>query len=245
MLITKTSGNPTPVYYRLQTEIQQQIENGHWAPGERISPERSLAETYKVSVGTVKKAILNLVHEGYLYRMQGKGTFVAGTTLRLESLRYYRLLRHFKDAEAALKVKLLNLRVVSGRQPHNRYLKLRANQNLYEMKRLFYLKKKPAIYCVSYLPQKLFAKLEMLPTRVFEKVTLYETLEKNYGVPTIYNQELFGAVAADKTHAAHLGVNPGQALLFIEMMSYTYKEKPYEYRKTYCLTATRSVFREI
>jgi GntR family transcriptional regulator len=242
--LIKKTGDPIPVYYRLQTDIQQQIENGHWPPGERIPPERSLAETYKVSVGTAKKAILNLVHEGYLYRMQGKGTFVAGTSLRLESLRYHRLLRHFKDAEAALKVKLLNLRLVSGRQPHNRYLKLRANQDLYEMKRMFYLKEKPVIYCVSYLPQRLFAKLEMLPTRVFEKITLYETLEKNYGVQTIYNQELFGAVAADKTHAAYLKIEPGQALLFIEMLSYTYKDKPYEYRETYCLTSARSVYRE-
>ena len=87
--------------------------------------------------------------------------------------------------------------------------------------------------------------MKNLPARVFEKVTLYETLEKNYGVPTIYNQELFSAITADKTHAACLEVDQGQALLFIEMLSYTYKEKPYEYRETYCLTASRGVFREI
>lgn len=245
MVIAKTSGNPTPVYYRLQTEIQQQIENGQWSPGERIPPERSLAEIYKVSVGTVKKAILNLVHEGYLYRVQGKGTFVAGTTLRLESLRYYRFLRHFGDAECEMKVKLLKLQEIKGRQPHNRYLKLRRNQTLYEMHRIFYAQKQPVVYHISYLPCSLFSDLEKLPPRLFEKVTLYETLEKNYGIPTIYNHELFGAVSADKEMAAHLETTPGQPLLYIEMQSFTYKDKPYEYRRSFCQTTPRSLFREI
>ena len=111
MVFRKNSGDPTPIYYQLQTEIQHKIENAQWRPGECIPPERRLAETYKVSVGTVKKAILNLVHDGYLYRVQGKGTFVAGTTLRPESLRYYRLLRHFSDTESKLKVRLLGITV--------------------------------------------------------------------------------------------------------------------------------------
>ena len=108
----KINSDPTPVYYKLQKILQNEIESGRWSPGEKISPERSLAELHRVSINTVKKAILNLVHEGYLYRIQGKGTFVAGTALRSESLRYYRLLRDFKDDEAHLKVKLLKLRTI-------------------------------------------------------------------------------------------------------------------------------------
>jgi GntR family transcriptional regulator len=245
MVFRKQSDNPTPVYYRLQTEIRQKIENAEWRPKECIPPERRLAEIYKVSVGTVKKAILNLVHEGYLYRVQGKGTFVSGTTLRPESLRYYRLKRHFSDAESNLKVRLLGLREITARQPNKRYLKLRANQNLYEVQRLFSTKNQPVIYTVSYLPCKLFADLEKLPTSLFEKVTLYEILEKNYGIPTIYNHELFRAVSADERIAARLETTPGRPLLFIEMQSFTYKDKPYEYRESYCLPAERGIFREI
>jgi GntR family transcriptional regulator len=245
MVTIKKSSDPTPIYYRLQTEIQHKIETAQWRPGECIPPERRLAEIYKVSAGTVKKAILNLVHEGYLFRVQGKGTFVAGTTLRPESLRYYRLLRHFNDAESKLKIRLLGIREIKGRQPHNRYLKLRVNQNLYEMQRLFYTKKQPVVYTVSYLSCKLFANLEKLPVRLFEKVTLYETLEKEYGIPTIYNHELFGAVSADDKVAARLETTPGRPLLFIEMRSFTYKDKPYEYRESYLLPTERGVFREI
>ncbi len=81
----KTDGLPIPAYYRLQMTILEDIEKGRWRPGECIPAERSLAELHNISIGTVKKALLNLVHEGYLHRIQGKGTFVAGTTLRRES----------------------------------------------------------------------------------------------------------------------------------------------------------------
>ncbi len=238
-------GDPTPVYFKLQTEIQKKIENRQWAPGQRILAERTLAENYKVSVGTVKKALLNLVHEGYLYRIQGKGTFVAGTTLRPESLRYYRFLRNFTDHEADLKIKLVKLDKINGRQPHNRYLKIKSHQNLYELKRLFLHKQTPIVYSISYLSQNMFKNLDEFPTHLFEKVTLYEALEKKYGVPTLYNQQLFGAALTDTMTARLLQIENGTALLFIEMLSFTYKDRPYEYRKSYCVTDRRKVFTEI
>ncbi len=239
------SGNPQPAYYRLQVELLEKIENGLWSPGESIPPERHLAESFGVSVGTVKKAVLNLVHDGYLYRVQGKGTFVAGTTLRRESLRYYRLQEAFGGKEARLKVKLLGLQQIKGKTPHNRYLKIRVNQGLYEARRVFLLAKKPVVYTVSYLPQNLFKNLHTHPLSLFEKITLYQALEKHYGVPTIYNQELFGIVTADKRIAGVLQIDHGQAVLSIEMIAFTYKDRPYEYRKAYILTNGRKVYREI
>ena len=95
----QSDGDPTPAYYKLQMMLQKEIENGRWVPGQAIPPERALAESHQLSVGTVKKAILNLVNQGYLYRIQGKGTFVAGMTLQPESLRYYRFLEDFSDEE--------------------------------------------------------------------------------------------------------------------------------------------------
>lgn len=241
----KFSGNPQPAYYRLQIELLEKIENGRWSPGETIPPERHLAETFGVSVGTVKKAVLNLVHEGYLYRIQGKGTFVAGTTLRRESLRYYRLLEKFGDKEARLKVKLLGLKKIKGKTPLNQYLKIRINQGLYQIRRVFLLARKPLVYTESYLPQSRFKNLNTHPTRIFEKNTLYQALEKHYGVPTIYNQELFSIVTADKRVSRVLQIDHRQAILSVEMIAFTYKDRPYEYRKAYILTDDRKVHREI
>ena len=241
----QSDGDPTPAYFKLQIMLREEIENGHWAPGQVIPPERALAEFHQLSVGTVKKAILNLVNEGYLYRIQGKGTFVAGMTLQPESLRYYRFLEDFSDEEVELQIKLLGLKVTGGIEPVNRYLSLRANQSLFEVTRLFYFEAQPLVYCVSYLPHKMFEDLANLPRQKFENIPLYIALEEIYGLPTISNRELVSAIAADGTTAKKLGIKKDCPVLLIEMLSYTYKQKPYEYRKSYCLTEKRVIYREI
>ena len=236
---------PLPVYYRLQVEIQNEIESGRWKPGESIPTEKVLAETHKVSIGTVKKALLNLVFEGYLYRIQGKGTFVAGTTLRRESLRYYRLLEHFENTEADLKVKFLELAEMRCFAPVMHYLNLNHRQKLYKIKRVFSSGKKPVVYTVSYLPHNMFKKLDQLPKTLFEKVTLYRMLEQKYGLPTIYNHELFQIGRADADIADILKIEADAPILFIEMLSFTYKDRPYEYRQAFCHTGRLKLFREI
>ena len=241
----KAAEDPTPAYFQLQKKLQKAIEDGRWVPGQIIPPERTLAEKHKLSIGTVKKAILNLVNEGYLYRVQGKGTFVAGMTLQPESLRYYRFLENFNDEEIELQIKLLNLKITKGINPINGFLNLRANQKLFELDRLFYHGSKPVVYSISYIPQKMFEDLATLPKSKFENIPLYIALEEIYGLPTLNNRELYSAVAADSVTAKKLKIQRGSPVLLIEMLSYTYKQTPYEYRKSYCLTDKRVIYREI
>jgi GntR family transcriptional regulator len=241
----KFNGDPTPVYFQLQKKLLEEIEEGRWSPGQIIPPERALAKSHQLSVGTVKKAILNLVNEGYLYRIQGKGTFVAGMTLQPESLRYYRFLEDFSDEEVELQIKLLDLKVIKGIDPVNRFLNLRMNQNLFKVTRLFYFDAQALVYCVSYLPHKMFEDLANLPRQKFENIPLYIALEEIYGLPTISNRELVSAVPADGITAKKMKIPKGHPVLLIEMLSYTYKQTPYEYRQSYCLTDRKAICREI
>ncbi|MBW2368162.1 MAG: GntR family transcriptional regulator [Deltaproteobacteria bacterium] len=241
----KSAEAPIPVYYKLQKSLRDEIEKGIWGPGESIPPERKLAEIHQVSIGTVKKALLNLVNEGYLSRVQGKGTFVSGTMLRRQNLRYYRLLKDFRDEQVQLDVNVIEIKKTAGSEFHNRYLKIRRNQDLYEIRRLFSVAKKPIIYSLSYLPRKMLPGLDELPPKAFEKSLLFEMLEDKYGLTTVYNQKLFGAEAADKETAELLEIKAGMPILTVEMLSFTYADKPYEYRKSYCLSNERKIFVEI
>lgn len=238
------NGRPTPRYYRLQDTLLRNIENGSLCPGSLIPPERRLAESYGVSVGTAKKAILNLVHEGYLYRIQGKGTFVTGTALRRESLRYYRFLEKFGDKEKELSVHLLGLRKIAGFQPANSHLQIKPTQELFELKRIFRSKESPVVFSVSYLPALLLRGIDAIPTSHFEQKTLYHTIEEKFGLPTIYNQELIGASRPPAEAARLLEIEKKHPVLFIEMLAFTYRDRPYEYRQTYCVADLRKVFRQ-
>ncbi|MEJ2730627.1 MAG: GntR family transcriptional regulator [Deltaproteobacteria bacterium] len=240
----KAGGDPTPVYFKLQKTLLKEIESGHWEPGAGIPPERKLAEIHNVSIGTVKKAILNLVHEGYLFRIQGKGTFVAGTVLRRENLRYYRCMSDFRSQEAAIKINFLDLKKTRGLSLINQYLKIRRSQGLFELRRYFTSNGNPIIYTISYLPQNFFPGLENFPRSRFERIPFFLALEQSYGLPTIFNRELISIASADSRIAKVLNVKPNTSLLYIEMLAYTYKEKSYEYRQSYCLTDSRKVYRE-
>lgn len=244
MIRNRPAGNPTPAYFKLQKQLQDEIESGRLTPGERIPPERRLAEIHKVSIGTVTKAILNLVNQGYLYRIQGSGTFVAGTTLRRESLRYYRSLREFGDDEADLKITLLELKPLKSIDPINRYLKIEKSQGVYQLRRVLVSGERPMVYSISYLPQKMFKGLEKFPSSRFEKIPLYLAVEESYGLPTIFNRELLSVVPAESDITTTLTIQEGTPLLLIEMLAFTYKERPYEYRQSYCLTDIRKIFRE-
>ncbi len=64
------------LYQRVADFILQKINEGIYQPGELIPPERELCKSLEVSRYTVRKAIQQLVQAGFLYRVQGNGTFV-------------------------------------------------------------------------------------------------------------------------------------------------------------------------
>ena len=67
----------SPLYQQIKALITQRLQSGEWKPGELIPSEVELAARFKVSQGTVRKAIDDLAASNLLVRRQGKGTFVA------------------------------------------------------------------------------------------------------------------------------------------------------------------------
>ena len=65
------------LYLQLETELKQKMISGEYAVGERIPTEPELCEEYGVSRITVRRAVQDLVEEGLLKKVRGRGTFVA------------------------------------------------------------------------------------------------------------------------------------------------------------------------
>lgn len=64
------------LYIRLTNAFLDKIRTGEWRPGGQIPTEEELCKSFDVSKITVRRAVTNLVFEGYLEKFQGKGTFV-------------------------------------------------------------------------------------------------------------------------------------------------------------------------
>ena len=83
-MIDKNS--PIPVYFQLKNDLVKKIAQGVWKPGECISSERELCEIYNVSRMTIRQAIGELVQEGILTRVKGKGTYVCKQTVKQQDM---------------------------------------------------------------------------------------------------------------------------------------------------------------
>jgi GntR family transcriptional regulator len=208
-----------------------------------IPPERKLAEEYGVSLGTVRTAILNLVSEGLLYRVQGKGTMVAGSKMIRESIRYYHFVGDFGKKEAIPKLKFLDLTEMEAMDDINRRLKLHHAEKFYRLRRLILLSEKPSVYSCSYLPCSLFPGLDGFSRSRFEKVPLYLALEDHFGLPTLSNSDLISVASADAETAGLLGITENTPVLRVEMLAFTYRNRPYEYRISHCQTGVRKLLR--
>src|SRR5204863_6366732 len=66
-----------PLYKEVKRQIMAELISGEWKPGTAIPAERRLSARFAVSIGTIRKAIDELVAENILIRQQGRGTFVA------------------------------------------------------------------------------------------------------------------------------------------------------------------------
>ncbi|MEO7547310.1 MAG: GntR family transcriptional regulator, partial [Ramlibacter sp.] len=72
-----TAAGGAPLYRQVKRELQRLVESGHCQPGDTLPSESTLGRALAVSIGTVRKAVDELVHEHLLVRRQGKGTYVA------------------------------------------------------------------------------------------------------------------------------------------------------------------------
>ena len=66
-----------PLYKDVKRRLTEALTRGEWKPGDAIPAERLLSERCGTSIGTVRRAIDELVAENILIRQQGRGTYVA------------------------------------------------------------------------------------------------------------------------------------------------------------------------
>jgi GntR family transcriptional regulator len=72
-----TTGAQTPIYRQIVDQVRLAAATGALAPGEALPSVRALAERLAINFNTVAKAYAELVRDGVLEALQGKGFFVA------------------------------------------------------------------------------------------------------------------------------------------------------------------------
>ena len=75
---------PVPLHHQVYLDLRAALDAGEWRPGDRLPPERELAERYGCSLITVRRALSDLARERRLERTRGRGTFVTRPPIDLD-----------------------------------------------------------------------------------------------------------------------------------------------------------------
>ncbi|GAB1393473.1 GntR family transcriptional regulator [Rhodocyclaceae bacterium] len=233
----------SPLYRQIKSLILQALESGEWRPGEAIPSETELAGRFNVSQGTVRKAIDEMAAENLLIRRQGKGTYVASHSDPRAFFRFLRLVPLAGGIEPSKSLPLECWRAKAGPEAA-RVLGLKLGDPIIIVRRLLTFSDVPVVVDEIYLPGEIFTGLSLEVLKEHQG-SVYSLFEEKFGVRMIRAEERLRAVAADRSSAELLKVSEGSPLLSVERISFTYGDRPVEWRRGLYSTAAHCYLNEL
>lgn len=227
--MTDTVATFSPLYQQIKGLILGSLQSGEWKPGEMIPSENELAVRFKVSQGTVRKAIDELASENLLVRRQGKGTFVA---THHEDRVHFRFLRLMPDEGEPHypKSQILDCKRLRAPAEIAKLLDLKTGDAVIEIERILFFSEQAIVLEEIWLPGATFKGLTADTLKNW-RGPMYALFETEFATHMVRAEEKIRAVAATPESAAALGIVEGSPLLSVERVSYTYGEKPVEVRR--------------
>ncbi|MFF9815605.1 GntR family transcriptional regulator [Streptomyces sp. NPDC014006] len=218
-----------PKYYRIKKRLLEMTEARQ--PGAPMPAERLLALDFRTSRTTVRKALQELVGEGRLDRVQGKGTFVA----RPKVSRTLDLTSYTEDMEAQgmrPASRVLDIGYVSADAVLAGLLDVTAGERVLRVERLRLASGEPMAIEATHLPDRRFPGLRR---NLAKYTSLYTALAEQYGVRLVEADETIETSLATPREAGLLGTDVGLPMLLLSRHSRDAQGRPVEW--------VRSVYR--
>jgi DNA-binding GntR family transcriptional regulator len=210
-----------PAYAQLANILRRQVAAGKFRPGDQLPSEAMLCQSYQVSPMTVRRTINLLAEEGVVSTAQGRGTFVKALELGRAAFHLQELQDLFNDP--AMRVKLLDVRIVSADERTARKLNLTVGAKTIYIRRLLTVDGEPAFYHREYLvydPTRPIVEAEM-------EVTALRGLFDGTGSALLKRGELsVEACLLNEAEANLLQTPPPVAAFYLEHLFYDFDDKP-------------------
>lgn len=213
-----------PVWFQIMRSIEGAIAAGTWHPGDHIPSERELCAHFEVSRTSVRAALSRLEAAGIVSRHQGKRAVIERTkgpsTWTLPSAPSI-LGEHSANGKSALTSTILHAGIESlppwaaavlDRGPLGE-----CNGNGFVVERIRSVGSRAAVHAINYMPQRFSG---ILPDLRDPHASLYTTLTRVVGVHITRMHRTIEAVAANRTLASLLEVEPGHPIVVVEAVAY-------------------------
>ena len=200
-----------PIYIQIKEIILDEIRSGKLKPEQQILSESNLAELYGVNRLTARSAITQLVNEGFLVRVHGRGTFVKRPIVESSSSYINNFLQDMMDKGYSVRTELLSGTLMPVPDQIQSELALGAGEKVHCLRRRRSVNNEFLVVLETYLPAVLCPDLL---SKDLEGRSLYEILRTDYKLELDTAQESLEARIADPLVAGELSVEIGAPILF-------------------------------
>lgn len=216
---------PIPLYYQLKEILLDEIQ--HAEKGSPFPTELELCEHFDISRPTVRQAINELVVEGYLQRIKGKGTFITQPKIKQDFLIVLKsFTEEMQEKGLVPTTKVLGLENSTCDEKISEALNIPVGSEVVKLTRLRSVNGTPVVLVVTFLPP---AKLPNVVSRDFENESLYRMIEEDYGYAIDRATRTLEARLAGEDEAELFGIKEGDPIQFIETIAYLTDGTPIEY----------------
>ncbi len=208
--------SPVPLHHQVRNYLLGCIERGELLPGQKLLQEREYSARFGISLAPVRQAILDLVKEGYFYRVPGRGTFVREQKVeeKISILASFSESMRAKGLNAVLRVVELHVGIAP---PTVRAMLETEDQQFVFLQRVASVEGKAIALLSSYLLARLVPGIETLD---FNSRSLYKTLEERYGIVLARAESTIEVLRCRGTQSTVLGIPQGTPMLQVEGKTY-------------------------
>jgi GntR family transcriptional regulator len=231
-LVPLTDTGGVPLYRQVKRALIKLIESGRYAPSDCLPSEAEIAGRLNVSIGTLRKAVDELVHENVLIRRQGKGTFVVMHNNDRFLFQFFHVEKRGLEITQEHEypaVECVSFEKTRAVEEEAAALGIRAGDPVFRIGNRLSLSRRPVVYdrlCVSALTFKGLTEKRF----VDRQSTVYHLYQQDFGITVLRAHERARAMAASREVSRVLGVQPGLPVLEVHRTALTFGEKPVEYR---------------
>ncbi len=214
--------NATPIYLQLKRSLIKKIKAGDLAPNSMIPSELQLAKQLGVSRMTVNKALNELVRDGYLFRQQGKGTYVAERRLDYGFFLITSFHSDMRERGLTPSTNVLRKEVIAAPQEVQDALQLRPGEKVIFVMRLRFADGEPLMLERRYLNLSL---CRPILDEALDKESIHDLLIQKYDLPLTRVRQYLEAVALRTDEAQLLNVKANSPALLLHRITFT-EEQP-------------------
>lgn len=207
----------SPLYYQLAEIIINDIKEKNLQENDRILTEREYCEKYNLSRSTVRQAIAYLEKKGYIYKVQGCGTFVSSRVMKQKLLKFYSFTEEAKKQGKVPSSKILSFKEKKADEKICKELNINRDDKVYELQRLRLADDEVVMYEKTYLLEK---KIQGLSKNILLEKPLYDILQNRYNISFTKATERFSVLLADEKIAEILTIPQGSPIIRLQRWTY-------------------------